>query len=90
MTEEGHDQDVDRESLLSDGALPTRREVVRKGAKLAFLVPAISTFFAGQALAYNMSCYAQGDACDVPSDWEPCCPGLTCQNIVGNTGDCQP
>ena len=54
---------------------PTRRDVVRQGARLAFVAPAISTFFASQAYATNYSCYALGHAC--PGE-EPCCQDLTC------------
>lgn len=59
---------------------PTRREVVRKGAKLAFAAPIISTFYASQAYAANYSCYALGHSCVIPNvdNWEPCCPGLNC------------
>ncbi len=68
----------------------TRREIVRKGAKLAFVAPVISTLFANQAWAQasgNLSCYPVGHACTtVPGDPEPCCPTLACN---GAPGTCQ-
>ena len=54
---------------------PGRRAVLRKGAKLAFVAPAVSTFFASQAYAANYSCYPAGHVC--PGD-ESCCAGLAC------------
>ncbi len=54
---------------------PGRREVVRKGLKIAFVAPLISTFFAQDAQAYSLSCYPNGHACPGA---EPCCNGLTC------------
>jgi len=65
----------------------TRRDVVRKGAKLVFLAPVISTFFAHEAYAANYSCYPQGHVCHNTGDFEPCCNGLTCN---GNPGTCAP
>lgn len=67
-------------------SLPTRRELVRHGARLAFVAPAVSTFFASQAYAANYSCYAAGHAC--PGD-EACCAGLTCvDGVCSQSQDC--
>ncbi len=65
---------------------PTRRDVVRKGAKLAFVVPVLSTFFASEAFAAgsNHSCYPLNHAC--PGQ-EPCCDGLTCD--TGGSDECR-
>ena len=59
---------------------PTRREVFRKGAKLAFAAPIIATFHASQAYAANYSCYGVEHLCvtPTPDNKEPCCPGLNC------------
>ena len=51
---------------------------MRAGAKLAFVSPIISTFYASQAYAANYSCYGVGHLCDTSVDPEPCCPGLSC------------
>lgn len=89
-----HGEDVDRDEekdpeLPSDEneLTPTRRDVVRRGVKLAFLAPVISTFFAHEAYAANYSCYPQGHACHNTGDFEPCCGTLVCN---GNPGTCQP
>lgn len=68
---------------------PTRREMVRKGAKLAFAVPIISTFYASQAYAANYSCYGLGHSCTdpTPPNEEPCCAGLSC--LGGGPKTCQ-
>lgn len=68
----------------------TRREIVRRGAKLAFVPPLIVTFTAQQAMAAgsNHSCYPAGHACEGIFDAEPCCPGLVC--LPGGPGStCQ-
>ena len=54
----------------------SRREVVRRGVKLAFMAPVISTFFAAdaQAAGSNHSCYPTGQACNGASE-EGCCDG---------------
>ena len=54
---------------------PGRRVILREGAKLAFVAPTVSTFFASQAYATNYSCYPAGHVC--PGD-EACCAGLAC------------
>ena len=70
------------------GATPptgqTRREVVRSGIKLAFVVPVVSTFLAANAYAARYSCYPVGHACDATT--EPCC-GTACP---GGGGVCPP
>ncbi len=65
---------------MSQRQEPTRREIVSKGAKLAFAAPIISTFWASQAYATNYSCYGVGHLCitPTPENEEPCCPGLNC------------
>ena len=60
----------------------TRRDVLRQGAKLAWVAPVVSTFYASQAYAANYSCYAAGHAC--PGN-ETCCAGLMCNG--GTCGD---
>lgn len=62
--------------------LHSRREVIRRGSKLAFAAPIISTFYASQAYAANYSCYAEGHSCE---GMEPCCGDLSC-----NGGECSP
>ena len=62
--------------------LHSRREVIRRGSKLAFAAPIISTFYASQAYAANYSCYAEGHSCQGA---EPCCADLSC-----NGGECSP
>lgn len=69
------------------GDAPTRRDVVRGGAKLVFVAPVISTFFAHEAYAANYSCYPQNHVCHTTGDFEPCCGGLSCN---GNPGICIP
>ncbi|MBU0719116.1 MAG: hypothetical protein KJ749_12770 [Planctomycetes bacterium] len=71
---------------------PSRRSVLTGGAKLVFVAPVISTFFAHQAYAANYSCYGVGHKCvDGGPNWEPCCPTLTCQaDVASPTGfSCQ-
>lgn len=70
---------------VSDGAAPTRehtrRTVVLKGMKLAFVAPVVSTFLASDAYANNYSCYPAGHAC----------PGAeVCCNAACNLGVCPP
>jgi len=70
------------------GAIPTRRDIVRRGVKLAFVAPVLSTFFAADAYAANYSCYPVGHACEPPGQGaEDCCPGLSCVQI-GLDGFC--
>lgn len=59
--------------------LHSRRDVIRRGSKLAFTAPIISTFYASQAYAANYSCYAEGHACEGA---EPCCGDLSCNGGV--------
>lgn len=67
---------------------PSRREIVGKGLKIAFVTPLISTFFASQAYAASYSCYPQGHTCKPPGQGtEDCCPGLQCTQ-VGQGGTC--
>ena len=60
----------------------SRRELMRKGAKLVFVAPVLSTFFAHDAFAAGSrhSCYPAGHACGAAHNLE-CCPGLTCQGV---------
>jgi len=57
----------------------TRREVVRGGLRLAFVVPVLSTFYVADArgaASGNQSCYPAGHACnDGGPNAEPCCNG---------------
>ena len=70
---------------VAEESRPTRRAVVRGGAKLAFTAPLLSTFFASQAYANNYSCYEQGHKCQDPGpNWEPCCDTLTCKADGGS------
>ncbi len=62
--------------------LHSRRDVIRRGSKLAFTAPIISTFYASQAYAANYSCYAEGHTC---AGAEPCCSDLYCRG-----GECSP
>jgi len=58
-------------------SLPDRREILRQGRKLAFVVPVVMTFSAKDAFAAgsNHSCYAMGHACP---GTEPCCDDMVC------------
>ena len=68
---------------------PSRRDVMRRGVKLAFVAPALSTFFASEAYAANYSCYPFDHACQPPGQGaEDCCPGLQCTQ-VGEDGRCR-
>ena len=51
----------------------TRRHLLRKGVKLAFVSPIVTSFLASQARAAgsNLSCYPTGQACGD----EECCNG---------------
>ena len=62
---------------LSGGT--TRRDVLERGAKLAWVAPVVATFHASEAYATNYSCYAEGHAC---AGAEPCCEGLSCNGGV--------
>lgn len=57
----------------------TRRNVLERGVKLAWIAPMVSTFYASEAYAANYSCYAEGHACEGA---EPCCEGLSCNDGV--------
>ena len=57
----------------------TRRDVLQRGVKLAWVAPVVSTFYASQAYAANYSCYGMGHAC---AGAEPCCEGLACNDGV--------
>ncbi len=62
----------------------SRRTIIREGVKLAFVTPAIVTFFAREAragTASNHSCYPVGHACGGVT-LEQCCDGLTCVTNV--------
>ncbi len=67
-----------------------RREVLKKGIKLAFVAPVISTFFAQDAMAYVHSCYPTGHDCSPSShNAEPCCNGLICTPQGAGPPRCQ-
>ena len=74
--------DKPRAELASGAGLHSRRAVVRRGVRLAFMAPVISTFYASQAYATNYSCYVAGHKCNPAPDWEPCCNGLSCIDDV--------
>ena len=61
----------------------TRRELMRRGVKLAFIAPVVTTFFAQEAYAAgsNHSCYPTGHACDVGGEKEECCSGVCVGNL---------
>ena len=69
------------EDVTPSGSSLSRRDVIRRGSKLAFVVPVLMTFSAKDALAAgsNHSCYPAGHACPGA---EPCCNGLACNNGV--------
>lgn len=60
----------------------TRRELVRRGVKLAFIAPVVTTFFAQEAYAAgsNHSCYPTGHACG-GGEKEDCCSGACVLNV---------
>ena len=64
----------------------TRRALVRHGAKLAFVTPVLTTFFANTAYAgtWERSCLKNGSPCTEDA-W--CCSG-NCDTIF--TGQCIP
>ncbi|MCH8251347.1 MAG: hypothetical protein IID36_02725 [Planctomycetes bacterium] len=64
----------------ANAARPSRRDIVRRGAKLAFIAPLLTTFLAEDAYAAgsNHSCYASGHACGLGGEQEACCAGLSC------------
>ncbi|MFQ5590147.1 MAG: hypothetical protein ACE5HE_03195 [Phycisphaerae bacterium] len=86
-----YSDDTRRVTPCADAAFTSRREVVRQGAKLAFVAPILSTFVAQQAYA-AYSCYPQGHACtNGGGDAEICCPGLTCKDPDVDTNyTCEP
>jgi hypothetical protein len=57
-----------------DGRM-SRRDLVRRGTKLAFVAPLLSSFLASEARAAhtNHSCYPVTHACPGA---EPCCSGM--------------
>jgi hypothetical protein len=61
--------------FAADSNLPSRRDLVHQGARLVFVAPFLTTFFAGEAraAASHHSCYPQGGTCPAT---EPCCSGL--------------
>jgi hypothetical protein len=65
----------------------SRRAVVREGMKLAFVAPALTTFFAREARAAgsNHSCYPEGHLCDGTHTGEECCAGLQCTGTQPKT-----
>lgn len=77
-------RDDDRAPVVCDASparrLASRREVMREGAKLAFVAPLLSTFLASQAYAANYSCYPAGGPCD-GGEGEPCCSGTCVGNV---------
>ncbi len=77
-------QEVSTNGMAAGSSGHTRREVVRKGVKLAFAAPVISTFFAANAYAARYSCYPVGRVCGAAT--EPCC-GTPCP---GGGGVCPP
>ncbi len=59
----------------------SRRAIVREGVKLAFVAPALATFFAGTAYAgTEKSCLVRGSPCTTDAQ---CCNTLECQPFVG-------
>ncbi len=55
----------------------SRRAIVREGVKLAFVAPALATFFAGTAYAGTAkSCLVRGSPCTTDAQ---CCNTLECQ-----------
>lgn len=68
-------------------SLHSRRDVIRSGAKLAWIVPVLLTFTAQEAYAQgsNYSCYPAGHTCGGAA-LEACCAGLTC---TGGPKTCQ-
>lgn len=62
----------------------TRRQIMREGARLAFVAPLLSTFLAGQAYAANYSCYPAGHVCGTGLEQESCCNGA----CLGSPGVC--
>ena len=60
---------------------PSRRDVVGRGVKLAFVAPLLSTFFAADAYAANYSCYLNGHVCTPILGAEPCCSGM-CHSVT--------
>ncbi|MEK6677059.1 MAG: hypothetical protein AABZ47_15575 [Planctomycetota bacterium] len=72
-----HDNGVNPSDSSFSGELqtpeqPSRRDVIRRGGKLVFVAPLLSTLFAKQAYAAHYSCYNVGHACP---GVEPCCSG---------------
>ncbi len=67
--------------------LHSRRDVLRGGARLAWIVPVLLTFTAQEAYAQgsNYSCYPAGHTCGGGA-LEACCTGLTC---TGGPKTCQ-
>lgn len=79
----GSDRAAGPERMAAGNAAPpnpTRREVVRRGAKLAFVVPVVATFFArdAYAAASAASCRSPGNACATDAD---CCGTDICNGV---------
>jgi hypothetical protein len=73
----------------------TRRDVIRCGARAAWITPVVLTFTARDAVAAgsNHSCYPEGHTCIEggtieDGNAEPCCPGLNCTGPPPKT--CKP
>jgi hypothetical protein len=64
---------------------PTRRDMVRRGVRLVFVAPVLSTILASDvyAAASRFSCYPTGHVCSAASQ-ENCCNGA----CPGNPGVC--
>jgi len=76
----GPESNARRSDAPDRGPGISRREIVRRGLKLAFVAPVISTFFAKDAYAAQYSCYPVGHACGGAGQ-EPCC-GTACSGGV--------
>jgi hypothetical protein len=92
MAPQGRDKDT--EPTFPAGHR-TRRDVIRCGAKAAWITPVVLTFTARDAVAAgsNHSCYPEGHTCIEggtveDGNPEPCCAGLNCIGPPPKT--CQP
>ncbi len=70
-------------------SLHSRRDVVRRGVRLAFVAPVVSTFFASRAYATNYSCYPLTHTCDFESEQkrQACCGTLVCKQTNNDAVD---
>jgi hypothetical protein len=75
----GETHHTSREERTRTASYPGRRDIIRHGAKLAFVAPVVSTFYASQAYAATYSCYPAGHACPGA---EPCCGDMVCSDGV--------